>query len=64
MAALVPSVNIYDNTSAASKKAVVGKCVGANLQSHFIFENPVVVENGIYVEISGIGTTAIVYYGG
>lgn len=58
------TVDIYDNTSAANKIAVKGKCAGANLVEHFIFENPVYVENGIYADVTGTGATFIVYYGG
>ena len=58
------TVDIYDNTSAANKIAVKGKCVGANLINHIIFENPVYVENGIYADVTGTGATFIVFYGG
>lgn len=58
------TVDLYDNTSAASKIAVKGKCVGANLINHIIFENPVIMENGIYADVTGTGATFIVYYGG
>lgn len=58
------TVDLYDNTSAANKIAVKGKCVGANLVNHIIFENPVYVENGIYADVTGTGATFIVYYGG
>ena len=58
------TVSLYDNTSAASKIAVQGKCVGASLTNHYIFENPVIMENGIYADVTGTGATFIVYYGG
>lgn len=58
------TVSLYDNTSAANKIAVQGKCVGANLEAHYIFENPVIMENGIYADVTGTGATFIVFYGG
>ena len=58
------TVSLYDNTSAANKIAVQGKCVGANLEKHYIFENPVIMENGIYADVTGTGATFIVFYGG
>lgn len=58
------TVDLYDNTSAANKIAVKGKCVGANHINHIIFENPVIMENGIYADVTGTGATFIVYYGG
>lgn len=58
------TVEIYDNTSATGTKRVVGKCVGTGLINHIIFENPVLFENGIYVDITGTGATCIVFFGG
>lgn len=58
------TVDLYDNTSAANKIAVKGKCLGLNLINHIIFENPVIMENGIYADVTGTGATFIVYYGG
>lgn len=58
------TVDLYDNTSAASKIAVKGKCLGTNLVNHIIFENPVIMENGIYADVTGTGASFIVYYGG
>ena len=58
------TIEIYDNTDASGKKAVVGNCVGANLTNHYIFENPVLIETGIYVNITGAGATCIVFFGG
>lgn len=58
------TVALYDNTSAASKIAVQGKCLGASLVNHIIFENPVYVENGIYADVTGTGASFIVFYGG
>ena len=46
------TVELYDNTSAAGTKRVVGKCVGANLINHILFENPVLFESGIHVAVS------------
>lgn len=58
------TVDLYDNTSAANKIAVKAKCAGADLINHFIFENPVIMENGIYADVTGTGATFIVFYGG
>jgi len=58
------TIDIYDNTSATGKIAVVGKCLGANLINHIFFENPVLVENGIYADVTGTGATFILFYAG
>jgi hypothetical protein len=58
------TVDLYDNTSAANKIAVKNVCVGANRINHIIFENPVIMENGIYADVTGTGASFIVYYGG
>ena len=58
------TVDIRDGTTVSGTIKLTGKCVGANLINHLIFENPVVVENGIYVDLTGTGATCIVYYGG
>lgn len=58
------TVELYDNTTNTGSKNVVGKCLGANLINHFIFENPVLFENGIYADVTGTGATYIVFYGG
>jgi hypothetical protein len=58
------TLSLYDNTSAAGTVSVKGACVGANLVNHIIFENPVVMENGIYASVTGTGATFIVFYGG
>lgn len=58
------TVELYDNTAASGTKRVVGKCVGANLINHIIFENPVLFESGIYADVTGTGATFIVFFGG
>lgn len=58
------TVELYDNTVASGTKRVVGKCVGANLINHIIFENPVLFESGIYADVTGTGATYIVFFGG
>ena len=58
------TLELYDNTSATGTKRVVGKCLGANLINHIIFENPVLFENGIYANVTGTGATFIVFFGG
>ena len=58
------TVELYDNTAASGTKCVVGKCLGANLINHLIFENPVVFEDGIYADVTGTGATFIVFFGG
>jgi hypothetical protein len=32
--------------------------------THVIFENPVVVEDGIYADVTGTNAEYIIYYGG
>ena len=58
------TVDIKDGTTSAGTIKVTGKCVGAELINHIIFENPVVFENGLFVDLTGTGATAILYYGG
>lgn len=58
------TVDLYDNTLAAGKIASKGICVGTALINHIVFENPVLFENGIYADVTGIGATFIVFYGG
>lgn len=58
------TVSIYDNSAASGKIAVKGLCVGANKVAHFIFENPVFLQDGLYAAVSGTGASFIVYYGG
>ncbi len=58
------TVELYDNTAASGTKRVVGKCVGASLVNHIIFENPVLFETGIYADVTGTGATFIVFFGG
>lgn len=58
------TVSLYDNTAASGKIGVKGLCVGANKVAHFIFENPVFMQDGLYAAVSGTGATFIVYYGG
>ncbi len=56
---------LYDNATAASGKVLFkGIVVGANRVGHFLFENPVVAENGIYADVTGTGAEYIVYFGG
>jgi hypothetical protein len=58
------TVSLYDNTAASGKIAVKGLCVGASKTNHYIFENPVFMQDGLYAAVSGTGATFIVYYGG
>lgn len=58
------TVELYDNTTASGTKKIVGKCVGASLVQHYIFENPVVFDTGIYADVTGTGASFIIFYGG
>lgn len=58
------TVSLYDNTAASGKIAVKGLCPGTSKVQHFIFENPVFMQDGLYAAVSGTGATFIVYYGG
>ena len=58
------TVSLYDNTAASGKIAVKGLCPGLSKVQHFIFENPVFMQDGLYAAVSGTGATFIVYYGG
>ena len=59
------SVIVYDNASTASG-VILAKVTAetATRFTHVLFENPVVAENGIYADVSGIGAEYIIYYGG
>lgn len=58
------TVDLYDNTTGSGTIRVKGKCVGANLVNHILFDNPVLFENGIYADVTGTGATFIVFFGG
>ena len=60
----VSTLNIYDNTTIGGK--IVAKVVNkaTDQQNHVIFTNPVIVENGLYAELTGTGGNYILYYGG
>ena len=58
------TVDLKDGTTSSGTIKVTGKCVGASLINHIIFENPVLFEDGIYIDLTGTGATCIVYYGG
>lgn len=58
------TAEIKDGTTSAGTTKITGKCVGASLINHIIFENPVLFENGLYVDLTGTGATCIVFYGG
>lgn len=58
------TVSLYDNTSAAGKVAVKGLCLGASKVAHYIFENPVFMQDGCYAAVTGTGASFIVYFGG
>jgi hypothetical protein len=58
------TVDLYDALTGSGTINVKGRCVGANLINHIIFENPVVFETGIYADVTGTGATFIVFYGG
>lgn len=56
---------IYDNASAASGKVVAkGHLAAGGDMIHSNFSHPVLVENGIYVAITGTNAEVIVYFGG
>jgi hypothetical protein len=58
------TVSLYDNTTNSGKISVKGLCVGANKVQHFIFENPVFMQDGLYAAVTGTGASFIVFYGG
>ena len=58
------TVDLYDNTTASGTIRVKGRCVGASLVNHILFDNPVIFENGIYADVTGTGATFIVFFGG
>jgi len=57
------TLDIYDNTSAAGKIAIRVQVRTSDYQNHVIFTQPVLMENGIYNNLTGTGATYIVYYG-
>ena len=58
------TLDVRDGTTVSGTIKITGKCVGANLINHIIFENPVLFENGIYGNVTGTGATYIIYFGG
>ena len=58
------TVDLRDGTTVSGTIKIEGKCVGASLTNHYIFENPVYFENGIFIDVTGIGASCIVYFGG
>lgn len=58
------TVDLRDGTTVAGTIKIEGKCLGASLINHFIFENPVYFETGIFIDLTGTGASCIVYFGG
>ncbi len=58
------TIEIYDNTAASGKVAVKHVVAGAGLAGHVVFNTPVVLDVGLYVNVTGTGATTIVTYGG
>ncbi len=58
------TVTLKDGTTTSGTVRITGKCVGANLINHIIFENPVLFSDGIYADVTGTGATYIVFFGG
>jgi len=56
------TLDIYDNTSAAGKVAVRVQVRASDYQNHVIFTQPVLMENGIFNQLTGTGANYIVYY--
>lgn len=59
------SVIIYDNASAASGTVLAKVMLPASsavLTQYVVFNNPVSVLNGIYVDVTGTGAAYIAYY--
>lgn len=57
------TLDIYDNTSATGKIAVRVQVRASDYQNHVIFTQPVLMDNGIYNQLTGTGANYIVYYG-
>lgn len=58
------TVLLRDGTTVSDVTKVQGVCLGSQLAFHYLFDNPVYFENGIYIDVGGVGATCIVYYGG
>jgi hypothetical protein len=58
------TVELRDGTTASGTVKITGKCLGANLVNHIIFENPVLFETGLFADLTGTGATCIVFFGG
>lgn len=57
------SVIVYDNVSAASGTIIFqGTIKGTNNFGGVIFIDPVEMFNGIYIDMTGVGMSYIVYY--
>jgi hypothetical protein len=60
----VATVELYDNTAGSGTVVAKGICAAATRTQHIIFENPVIVESGIYADVTGTGAGFVVFYGG
>lgn len=58
------TATIYDNTTNSGKVACKVTASGAQNTMHVIFENPVLVELGAYLVITGTDANSIVFFGG
>ncbi len=57
------TVIIYDNTANSGTKLYEGGCDGAENSKLVWFDRPVQAYNGVRLDISGTGASAIVYTG-
>jgi hypothetical protein len=57
------TVTVYDNTAASGSKLLEVVVVGSARSTPFLFNNPIKAENGLYLDISGTGASATVYFG-
>ena len=58
------TVTLKNGTTTAGTIKITGKCVGANLINHILFDNPVMFETGLFADVTGTGATFIVYHSG
>lgn len=58
------TITVYDNTAASGTKLVELVLEATSDRSrHFAFDNPIVAEVGLYVDVAGTGATATVLFG-
>lgn len=59
------TITVYDNSAASASGNIVGRLIvaGADRNANFVLpEQGVEAQNGLYLEVTGTGAAAIVYF--